>query len=123
MHANSHPYEILNFAEEFILRYSLQRFGRDKDVMTALFNILAPVQWLQGEEWNDYALRAQVKIAWLAGNQKKRGGRIAHFTSDFHAIWQVTIKKMKQDNVRLFCESLKAFYYFHCPVGQNAVSR
>jgi len=91
--------------------------------MSVLFNILAPVQWLEGKEWTDYTIRVQIKIAWLAGNQTKRGGNIANFTRDFHRLWCDTLKGMKQDDVRLFCESLKAFYYFHCPVGQNAVSR
>lgn len=122
IHANSDPQEIVNFAEELIISSRLLRSGRDKDVMSILFNVLAPVQWLKGEEWTDYALRAQVKIAWLSGNQIKRGGNIAHFTRYFYLIW-LTLKGMKQDDVRLFCESLKAFYYFHCPVWENAVSR
>lgn len=123
INANSHPYDIVNFAEELMILYRLQRSGRDKNVMSTLFNVLAPVQWLDDEAWKDYLVHAQLKIAWIAGNQKKRGGRIADFTHDFHGMWQREIKAMKQENVRLFLESLKAFYYFHCPVGQNAVSR
>lgn len=123
IHENSHPHEIVNFAEELMVSSRLKRSGHDKAVMATLFNVLAPVQWLQGEEWKEYALRAQVKIAWLAGNQMKRGGFILYFTRYFHAMWRDTLKGMKQEDVMLFCESLKAFYYFHCPVGQNAVSR
>lgn len=114
IHLNQHPYDIVNYCETLMVSSKLKRRGRDKSVMSTLFNVLAPVQWLDGQEWQDYKIKVQVKLAWIAGNQIKRGGHIADFTEKIHEIWKRELKYFDRQNILLFCESLKSYYYFHC---------
>lgn len=121
IYPTSHPYDIANYAEYIIFSSGLKRFGSDKSAMSTLFNILAPVQWLRGEEWEAYKTLMLPKLAWLSG--KNRNNSSWYFLRDFLNMQKDTYCHLSQEQYLLFCESLKANYYFHCPVGENAVSR
>jgi hypothetical protein len=121
IYPTSHPCDIYNHAETLIVSSGLKRSGSDKSDMTALFNVLAPVQWLRGEEWEQRKIIMLPKLAWLAGKSRKNTSY--YFLRDFYQRHQDTYCHLSQEQYLLFCESLKANYYFYCPVGANAVSR
>jgi hypothetical protein len=112
INANPSPQEIYQSAERLILDGNLGRFGPDKRIMVALFNVLAPVQWLDGAAWETYKVLMLPKLAWLAGNNNNVHG---WFVREFYWLHKIRLCDLSQSDYRLFCEALKASYYFYCP--------
>lgn len=113
INSNSTAQEIVQFAET-ITAHQLSRFGADKSAMSALFNLIAPCQWLQDEGWEEYKILLLPRIAWLAG---KSSGKASNWLRDFHNMQKSFLCKLSREQYRTFAEAVKAYYYFTCPTA------